>query len=195
MADSVRQRRLDQLMAAYIAGRSLTIAVAIDNGAGVIRLEAGLWPGPIPAEGERGEEAFVFTKSAHAELVVAQCSSTSSIDALKIDFEIAAAAVGATWEQPVKVLAAAADEIRELETQLDAWNKSGGLRTMNAAYKQYRALAVATAAPALSYSDYLHAYKVKVAHLVGQNVARGLPKHTGILALVPDPLPSVPWRK
>lgn len=93
--------------------------------------------------------------------------------------------LGAQWQTTQEVVGKAGIEVDSIERQVEALNKSGGLRPLNKKYKTYRLAMQRTGEGAMSYSDYLQFFKVKVAKLVGQNVAAGIDKFTGLSAIAP----------
>lgn len=182
----------DDLIAALIGGRAPVIVALIRGENSEIRAEAAPWPGAESWSASNLVEAIVLAKQSHAELVVALMPDGGSVPSLATAaLRRASLDLGAASQSRDQVLTAAAAEIDELEQQVKAWNATGGLSKINAAYKRYRTICIATSTAAVSYSDYLHAYKLKVAAQIGRNLALGVPKFTGVLDVQPDPLPAI----
>jgi hypothetical protein len=181
----------DDLIAGLIAGKAPAIVALVRGPDAEIRAESAPWPGSESWSAAAVVDAMVLAKQSHAELVAAMVRASRDADEAIASMRRMADELGAAPQTVDQVIAAAAAEVDELEVQVKAWNATGGLSKINAAYKRYRTLCIATAATAVSYSDYLHAYKLKVADQVGRNLALGAPKFTGVLDIQPDPLPSI----
>lgn len=200
MAAKIKSNPKDELVAAYLSALDLTViflATATENPK-FVSFEMMPWPATRTVEGTELIEVFTFAKSGHAQLVMDICSvaaeAIAGIEGARSAFDEAVALVGATWRSYSDLVGGALADIDELEQHLKAWNASGGLSRFNAAYKRYRELCAGTALPCISYSAYLHEYKLKMANLVGANVAAGQAKFDGLASLRPDPTPEIKRR-
>lgn len=175
-----KQTKRAELIDAYIAGTGAVAIVAVE----------GIWRA-VPWADRNGTSVVAVLKNAsHAELVLSMAGAGST----PIAIDQAAQMVGAKTCDIELTIGAAAADIDQLEANVKAWGASGGLSRMNAAYKRHRALCIATGEPSPSYSDYLHKFKIKIAALMGNNIAAGVEKFDGVFALTPDPLPSISRR-
>lgn len=137
-----------------------------------------------------------FAKQAHADLVYEQCLTVLGADPesaiplrgseVRDCLVNVSGNLGAVWQTTQEVVRKAELEVDGIERQVEALNKSGGLRPLNAKYKAYRIAMMNTGEAAVNYSAYLQFFKIKVAHLVGQNVAAGADKYAGIAKIAPS---------
>lgn len=179
-----------ELEAAYLEGLGATVIALIANPG--ISFEMAPWPG---AEHWRPAEivaVYCFERASHAEMVMLSLTTmpTDAEEAMRL-LSQAVDAVGAQWQSVEQIVEGAASVTAEIEMHVTAWNKSGGLSDFNAAYKMHRQRCLATSQIATSYSDFLHAFKLKIARVVGENIAAGRPKYDGVGRMQPDPLPAV----
>lgn len=137
-----------------------------------------------------------FSKKSHADLVFEQCLTVLGVEP---EATIAAPAgevrdcivnvsadLGAAWQSTAEVVADAEREVEEIERQIEALNKSGGLQPLNKKYKSYRLAMQKTGEAATSYSAYLQIFRLKVAKMIGENVASGASKYAGFSMIAPS---------
>lgn len=146
-------------------------------------------------------ETIWFSKMSHAEIVFEQClvvmGSEPDAPISKPAGEVrdcivnVSADLGAVWQSTADVVADAAREVDEIERQVEALNRSGGLQPLNKKYKTYRLAMQKTGGLVTSYSSYLHIFKLKVAKMVGNNVAAGTGKYAGLAMVAPTLISTV----
>lgn len=173
--------RRDQLISAYLDGLGIVVVEPASAGGPARACRFGDKSGP--------PGSLILRSASHADLVLGICGE----DATAAEIEEACRATGADILISDTVLRDAGAEIDFLDEQMKAWNSAGGLARLNSAFKQARAAAVATHQSAPSYSDYQHSFKLKIAGLMGKNLALGRHRFDGVFALIPDA--SKPMKK
>lgn len=150
------------------------------------------------AAGTTGRATFDtvwFLKSGHAELVTSQV--LDALDAAP-DTPIAlppgevrdavvnqCGILGAEWRSTSEIAATAGQAVDEVERHIASLNASGGLQPLNAKYKAYRLAMQRTGEATISYSAYLHSFKLRMIGTVARNVASGGGKFEGLSGIAP----------
>lgn len=142
---------------------------------------------------------FWFAKAQHAELVIMNCLDDLRVVGAEHDGIIdlsartvrdyvvnVAGGLGAGWRTTAQIVESAEEAIDEVEKNVEALNKSGALRPLNARYKAYRFAMMAAGHPAINYSAYLQVFKLRVAKLIGQNDVSGAGRYEGFSAIIPS---------
>lgn len=157
----------DALVEAYLG--------ALDARAVLIQAAPNGQPARISTEADPQFNLFAvlwFSKSAHAELVLAQCPA-GWVDvapaALRDEVINAAAALGAPWRTTEEVRVEASIAVAEIIASVEASRQSGGLAQVNASYKIYRQQQVAKGEKAMPYSAHLQAFTRSLVVLAAQN--------------------------
>ncbi len=122
-----------------------------------------------------------FAKASHAELVGLQCGPAATRD----DVVNVAAALGATWQTTAQIDGDAERMIVEIEQRVELLNKSGGLRSLNVSYKNYRQKMISACEPAVTYGQCLTRFKIRIAHLVARNINAGRQPYQGSETILP----------
>lgn len=137
-------------------------------------------------------EAFWFAKATYAEMVAnfleaegvtADVPSDRTPAQLRDMVANACGQIGAKWQNAAEVCGSASVEVDEIERHVSALKQAGGLASFNAYYKRYRSLCMATALPAIPYSNYLFELKVKIVEKVARNTVAGIEKFSGITSI------------
>lgn len=141
-------------------------------------------------------DSLLFSKASHAELVHAgtlavigaAANGEVSIPAAELRDAVvnAAGSIGAPWRSMAETMASADETIEEVEKNVEALNKSGALRPLNARYKAYRFAMMAAGEVAINYSAYLQFFKLRVVKLIGQNIAVGAGRYQGFSEIIPS---------
>jgi hypothetical protein len=188
-----------QLAFAYVSALQLASIRVMTSATGLPTswLEVDLKAGP-EAEDAAGRVMFDtvwFRKSGHAELVAQQVFTVLdaepggpiALPAVEVRDVIIneCGNLGAEWRTTAQIVATAEQAVDEVERNIEALNKSGGLRPLNARYKAYRLAMQGTGEAAVSYGDYLQRYKVKAVKLIAGNIASGSDKFAGFSAIAP----------
>lgn len=187
-----------ELVAAYIGALGLSaIRVLGERGQCWIELE----PEALPeVADDTSIERFWFAKAQHAELVLMNCSDDFrnmgaigtdggldlSITVVRDHVVNVASGLGAEWRTTAEVFKNAEEVAGEIEKNVEALNKTGALRPLNARYKAYRFAMMGSGKSAINYSAYLQFFKLRVAKLIGQNVAAGVGRYEGFSAIIPS---------
>lgn len=135
-----------------------------------------------------------FSKKSHADLVFDQCFTVLGADAgapiprpgaeIRDCIVNVSADLGASWQSTADVVASAGREVDLIERQIEALKAAGGLKQLNSGYKAYRLAMQGTGEAAINYGAYLHSFKVRVAALIGRNVAAGAGRYDGVSVMV-----------
>jgi hypothetical protein len=145
------------LVEAYISALNLT-AIAIVSDGLRCRIETG-----EPAEGEKIKRQFFF-KPSHAELVLMTIGkeglSGKPPAVLAALIERTAAMLGAPFQTPSELQAAAEHQVAEITARIKAAGTSGALKKWNSRYRQYRIAQVEKREPAICYATFLEQFVI-----------------------------------
>jgi hypothetical protein len=198
---SMKTKPKTELMLSYVGALGLSAIKVMVGKTGeslsLLVLEAE--PALTEQGGPEAFETLWFAKANHAELVMMNClDDLGAVGAERdgiIDLPAStvrdyvvniAAGLGAEWRTTAQIVESAGEAIEEIEKNVEALNKSGALRPLNARYKAYRFAMMAAGEAAINYSAYLQVFKLRVAKLIGQNVAIGAGRYQGFSEIIPS---------
>jgi hypothetical protein len=172
-------KRLQALIAAYREGLALAAVLVISGGSTIRIVAAGHSGDGAPAPGEAITARWWCRRAFHAECIVEAATRSlrrakegpgDAIQRASASISRAATRHEVLLQSDESLVEEATLAITRLEDEIERQKQAGTLKSVNAAYRQYRLDATARGERVMRYADWMDRYKEKLVREIAVNL-------------------------